>query len=372
MSDRKHHDPEQQAQLRAALNGTFFTADHLVHRKGDYDGKCRSCQQPDSQVHRHWKCEFFASCRSHLTQDQIDTILDLPPVVANHGWIPTPPSLLRFRKACLSIPDETQVFELVPCLDDELHMFTDGGCLTPTCPYSRLASWGVVVGSMQNDCDYPVAKRLLPGWIQTAARAEIMAVIAVFEYAMRLRTPFVLWVDSDRVFKKLSLFQKGQTRIASNQKDADLWIRLRTLYGHVGPLCIHVGKVVSHQDLTRTCDEAERWICAGNAAADATAAGAYQRFPSVLAAWEQLSGDIAQVCLMRDQIHRVLVRVGQKSFQKPAPRREDKQLPARISKEDVHLFEPGDLDVSTLAKRWAFPEADQVVAWLQSITDPQA
>ena len=82
--------------------------------------------------------------------------------------------------------------------------------------------------------------------------------------------------------------------------------------------------------------------------------------------------DLAQVCITRDQIHRVLVGIGQTSFQKPMPRKEDKQLPARISQEDVHVFEPAPLDTTTLAKRWNFPEAAQVVEWLLTIVDPQA
>ena len=368
----KRHEAEQQALLRTALNGTFFTADHLVHRNEEHDGRCRFCQQPDSQIHRHWKCPFFASCRSHLTQDQIAIILELPTIVATHGWIPIPPSLPKFRKLCLEIPDETWQFEQSTTPDNDIHLFTDGGCLAPTSPHCRLASWGVVRGSISDDRFVPLANGLLPGWVQTAARAEVMAVIAALEYITRLRKPFILWVDNDRVYKKLCLFQKGQQRIASNHKDADLWFRLRALFCQVGQLMQYVGKVVSHQDLSKAGDEAERWICQGNAAADRTAASAYQKFPILIQAWEELYRDIAQVCIMRDQIHRVLISVGQKSFQQPMPRKADKQLPARISQEDVHEFMPHTLDIQGLAKRWIFPEVEQVASWLLSIVDPQA
>ena len=370
-SQMRRFEPEQQALLRSALNGTFFTADHLVHRSEDQDGSCRFCQQPDSQLHRHWKCDFFKSCRGQLTQTQIDTLLDLPPVVATHGWIPTPPSLFMFRQACLLIPDESQVFEHVPCCDEEVHLFTDGGCISPTSQYCRLASWGVVVGTLSDDKYKPISNGLLPGWIQTAARAEVMAVIAAFDYIFRLRKNFSLWVDNDRVFKKLRQFQKGQMRITSNQKDADLWIRLRILFNSVGRFLLYVGMVVSHQDLSQASDEAERWICAGNAAADRTAASAYQRFPALVKAWENLYQDIAQVCIMRDQIHRVIVSVGQKSFQKPMPRRIDKQFPARITQEEVQVFEPRPLETDRLTKRWSFPEAGLVAEWLLSLVDPE-
>eukprot|EP00435_Cladocopium_sp_Y103_P073065 s548_g42.t1 len=362
-------EPEQKAIMRTALNGTFFTADHLVHRNEEHDGRCRFCQQPDSQLHRHWHCPFFQSCRAHLTQDQIQVILDLPAVVANHGWMPTPPSLVKFRQACMSLPDETAVFEWSSLPDTEIHMFTDGSCLTPTNALTRLASWGVTVGSIENDTFYPVSNGMVPGWVQTAARAEIYAVLSAFELALRLRKPFSVWVDNDRVYRKLCLFQRGNVRIASNHKDADLWTRLRTLYNHVGHLLQHVGKVVSHQDLSCAADEAERWLCAGNAAADRTAASAFQRFPVVVEAWETLCQDLAHLCILRSHVHRVFTSVGQKSFQVPAPKL-DRLLPARVRQEDVHVFEPTAVDTSQLAKRWNFPEADQIVAWLLSVVDP--
>ena len=249
VANMRRHDPEQQALLRAALNGTFFTADHLVHRQGEHSGLCRFCHEPDSQLHRHWKCPFFQSCRSHLTVDQIQAVLELPAVVANHGWVPKPPSLMEFRKQCLGLPDETADFIWPAHIEEMLFLFTDGSCMAPTSPWCRLASWGVVLGSVEHDVFQPVSNGLVQGWVQTAARAEIHAVLSAFEFVLRTRKPFALWVDNDRVYKKLQLFQRGCFRITSNQKDADLWMRLRSLYSHVGHLLQHVGKVVSHQNL---------------------------------------------------------------------------------------------------------------------------
>ena len=205
----KKWDAEQQAILRAALNGTFFTADHLVHRTEDHSGQCRFCGELDSQVHRHWHCPYFDSCRNHLTQAQIEAVLALPPVVANHGWVPEPPSLTKFRRLCLALPDETATFTWPSHLDDMLYLFTDGSCLAPTSPWCRCASWGVALGSIDQDDFQPISSGVVQGWVQTAARAEILAVLSAFEFALRTRQPFAIWVDNERVYKKMRLFQRG-------------------------------------------------------------------------------------------------------------------------------------------------------------------
>lgn len=192
-------EPEQQALLRAALNGTFYTADRLEHRNGNQSTKCRFCNAEDSQTHRHWLCPYFQQCRQHLTEEQVTAVLELPAVVANHGWIPEPPSLLVFRTQCMQISDETRHVVWPQNLEEELHFFTDGSCLAPTSSTGRLASWGIVLGSISGDKFEPVGNGLVPGWTQTAARAEIYAVIAALEVVARVPRPFYLWVDNDRV-----------------------------------------------------------------------------------------------------------------------------------------------------------------------------
>ena len=245
-------------------------------------------------------------------------------------------------------------------------------CLAPTSPWCRLASWGVVLGPRHTEAFHSISNGLVPGWVQTATRAEIHAVLSAFEFALRVHKPFALWVDNDRVYKKLRHFQRGYFRITSNQKDADLWIRLRCLYSHVGPLLVHVGKVVSHQNPEGAADEAESWIFGGNSAADSVAASAYHRFPELLQSWKQLYQDLANVSILRDQIHKVFVNVGQKSFTKPAERKDRPTAPARVERADVQLLAPTRISAQDLPRRWHFAEGQQVVDWLISILDEAA
>ena len=116
--------PESQALLRAALNGTFFTADRLAKRDPSQSSLCRFCQAEDSQMHRHWLCPYFAACRDHMTPQQVEMVLSLPSVIGNHGWIPTPPSVHPFRQACLATPDETLLFAWPTHVSQTSHALT--------------------------------------------------------------------------------------------------------------------------------------------------------------------------------------------------------------------------------------------------------
>ena len=164
----KGKEPESQELLMTSLNGTFFTADRQKHHEQNRDlpevDQCKFSGSTDSQIHRHCVCPRFANCRQ-LTKEQIDTILHLPPSVAAHGWMPEPPSLSKFQRMCVDIGDEHEWFVYPPSLPSILDCFTDGGCLAPIC---RLASWGFVVGDIENDQFHPVASGLVPGWCQTA------------------------------------------------------------------------------------------------------------------------------------------------------------------------------------------------------------
>ena len=103
--------PSDQAIMRVCLNGTFFTADRMKHCKdGVKTVNCSYCGKADSQFHRHWECEAFVSCRSHLSHEEVETIKTMPDSVVLHGWMPEPPSLRMFQKACQNVIDTTGSF----------------------------------------------------------------------------------------------------------------------------------------------------------------------------------------------------------------------------------------------------------------------
>lgn len=100
----------------------------------------------------------------------------------------------------------------------------------------------------------------------------------------------------------------------------------------------------------------------------------FMRFPEVLKVWKRVKEDVAAVCLFREQEHKTLVQVGIRSF--TAPPGEVVSAAAapvpRITREDIHEFTPIWVEPSTLSKRWAFPEASQVITWWCNLRHPES
>ena len=287
-------DRIDQGVLRTALNGTFFTADHLKYLPGELSQQCPFCGQPDSQLHRHWKCQKLSQARQHCDEPTRDLILSMDPAVYNHGWIPNPESLDKFRQCLIEIQNKTGEFHLPPVLPEHFHIFTDGSCLDPQDHFTRLAAWGMTIGTFDQPFDFfPVARGLIPGLIQTSARAELTAAIAALKLVARFQRPFTLWIDNDFVVQTLHKFASPRCENPlSKTPNHDLLQELFTWYNFVRHLTPEVVKVCSHQDLNKIVDPIEAWVIRGNNSADETAGRAYCSFPEVMQVRSQLVQEI--------------------------------------------------------------------------------
>lgn len=366
-------EPEKQALLRTCLNGTFFTADRLKHQQKkqgqEENDKCQFCGMPDSQTHRHWDCPFFQDCRA-LSEDQIATVRSLPPAVHAHGWMPEPPSLSKFQAACLTIPDEHVDFVWPPSLPTQLECFTDGACLAPTSPNGRFAAWGVVIGDPVTLQFHPISNGLVPGWMQTSLRGEIWAVLSSCQFALLTGKQIRVWCDNDLVVKRVLRYQRSSVPVKPNSTNADLWTKLQSLVLRLGPR-LSIVKICSHQDLSTACDEGERWIFAGNEAADRLAQNAYLRFPELYTLWERLQSDIESIHILRNKIHTTLLAIAQKAVRhghsvldKP-----DKQLPSRIHSSEVQVVSLAGFADTNFGPRYDCPEGHKIAAWLVQLED---
>ena len=301
----QHLDPESQALLRVALNGTFFTADRQKYhatKKGDPDAdKCVFCGQLDSQLHRQWDCSHFDSIRP-LTRDQIETLKGLPPCITNHGWMPEPPVMHKYQSALLAIPDEHADFVWPAVVPPHLECFTDGSCLSPTSPVGRLASWGVVLGDPDMQQFHPLACGLVPGWLQTTLRGELWATISAMTFAVQTARSVRIWCDNQMVVNRLCKANQHSRLVACNRANADLWNQAYQLARQLGDR-LEIIKISSHQDPAAAKDEGEAWLFAGNAAADRLAEHAFSMHPQVHRLWEQLKNDIEAIHIMRNKVH---------------------------------------------------------------------
>ena len=365
-------EPESKALLRTCLNGTFFTADRQQHHERNRDqpdaDKCKFCGEPDSQVHRHWRCPHFSHCRQ-LTEAQITTLLELPPAVTAHGWMPEPPSLVQFQQCCMGIRDEHTDFILPHHIPLVLDCFTDGGCLAPTSPVARLASWGFVLGNVEEDRFDPIACGLVPGFCQTALRGEIIAAVSAIKFALHVKRPARLWADNDMVVKKIRKFQSHPVDIKPNQTNADLWRTLQQAVHAIGPE-LEVFKVNSHQDHTTAKDEAETWLFRGNDAADHLAQTAVLSNPRVYHTWKQLQNDLDTLHIMRNKVHQTLVAVAKEAVRHSEPRQLDRQHPCRIDVSELVETDFSFLVGAELTAKYDCTEGRRIAAWCQTLCVP--
>eukprot|EP00438_Fugacium_kawagutii_P012174 Skav205390 [mRNA] locus=scaffold1642:40459:42228:- [translate_table: standard] len=364
-------DPGDQAVLRTCLNGTFFTADHAKHSQPGASDRCPWCQEPDSQLHRHWFCPQFQVCRA-IAADQVQELVDISPCMANHGWVPEPPSIRQFKITC-SQQTLNMHFELPHVMPDHLHVFTDGGCKSPECPYSRYASWGVAVASHDFHTYHAVASGLLPGWIQTVLRAEIQAVVQACRFAMQVRRSLTLWIDNWVVYRKVCRIIQGSFKVKPNQTNADMWKLLQETLLRLHPLPVRVQHVYSHQSLEHAT-EAEIFAFRGNEVADHLATAELNAFSEQREQSLQVQRDLKQVRFLRDKVHHTLIQVGKAAIQ---------QRPSQVPTEPSAASEttvPDDLPPlqvpavhsADLSRRYQWEGMVEFFTWLQDLTHDNA
>lgn len=194
-TERLHHySHEQMGLLRVALNRTFFTRDKLIHSGHFTSTACPWCSEPRGSIfHRHWECPHFQNSRSMVDSAVFHQLPELSDCALQHGWVGLSPVLNEFCQCLDLAPDLTQDFHVDASSMTTLYLFTDGSCLNPRCPFSRIASWGVVCADLENDVFQEVSQGPLQGLHQTIFRAECVAVISAVKFGLHARKPF--WIS---------------------------------------------------------------------------------------------------------------------------------------------------------------------------------
>ena len=106
-----HVPPDIRALLHRALNGTFWTEDHLHHIAEADTPQCKWCSERDSCYHRIWLCPHFTATRAQvlarhpgaagLVQPEC-----LPERQSHHAWPCEPTGLRSLWRLLAKIPDE--------------------------------------------------------------------------------------------------------------------------------------------------------------------------------------------------------------------------------------------------------------------------
>ena len=364
--------PDHQGVLIAALNGTWYTNDKGA---ADSNKDCRFCGQPDSALHRHWLCPHFEAQRARCPSQVRCQILASPPVCGAHGWVPTPNSLREFRAALLMLPTLEAAFESQPNLPSELALFTDGGCLEPSCAYSRVSYWGVSIASDEDPWVFrPLSAGLVPGWQQSAMRAELYAVLSALTFIASVQRPARLWIDNQRALSGLLALINNEVTVPVNRKNADIWQSIHDIVPTCRSLVLGVHKVTSHQGPEGLTNPYERWAATGNSAVDRLAESAVSAHPQILQLHLRLKAGLRAVRELRYHVHDVIIRVGlaaapaqrsQGPTEHDPPRIDPNCVPAQVTTLSIAMPR-GQRFVGLL-----FPGAQRFLAWMASLNGVQ-
>eukprot|EP00435_Cladocopium_sp_Y103_P075306 s50_g56.t1 len=273
-----------------------------------------------------------------------------------HGWFVEDVVDRDFRKALMTIPDTTGVFEHVPALPSTLHLFVDGSCLEPQNPRLRLATWGVTVALLPETAFTPVALGGVPGLYQTILRAELCATIAAVRFALVHRRPFWIWTDNQLVYRRVREYSFAHAKPPKQSKnDHDLWTPLFRLMRAACRLDLfqHVVTVASHQRLT-LMGVVDKWAVEGNDSADRAAARARQGLPAqVLNTWHLLRHALTQRETACRDFHKMLVLFGLRCVETKTDQAErDEQTWEALPKS----FEGSETEISLVGLPGVMPE----------------
>eukprot|EP00435_Cladocopium_sp_Y103_P013223 s3565_g3.t1 len=368
--------PRDRAILRCAMNGTFFTADHLKHRDTPGDTRCKMCMQPDSLLHRNWECEALAPCRKHMTAEQKSTLQQMPAATHLQGWFPAPSELAHFRQLLEALPSvcEGHAAPFVPlsCHDEPLHYFTDGSCLRPHDKFARICAWGVAVANPKDLWKFePIASGCLPGRHQTVVRSELAAATAAVYDARVRNRPFCIWSDNARVVSLLhQMYDQPDRQWSPKTANHDAINALASEFREAASLCKGIFKVASHQSIQPSTSAAERWSFYGNETADSLATRAYQSQPRLMLSWTVLCTQLDHMRTLRDAMHRMLIDIGLMCMAKPTPATQStspspKPPPASLPMTSWKL--PQQLPPE--AHQYVLPETPAILRWVHSLHD---
>ena len=316
---------EDQGILRVAMNGTFYTNDKLVHGHTVQSKACPWCPSEDSITHRHLHCPYMRDFWEAIPESRREEIQDAPPCLVNHLWFPDLQASPFFRKALLTIPDTTDVFEPLNFQSDIYHLFTDGSCLKPETPRLRLATWAVVAANLQTQQFEPVSTGGVTGLLQTIGRAEFLAALAALRFLLTVSKGGFIWIDNLLVQQTVRDYLQGGAPPEIMDADHDLKQRIFSVCRRLQTQQIPVKavKVRSHEDETAYTEFVERWAIRGNNQADRLASEARRSLPTaILQIWPGLVHQHDRQVQWRKDLRHLFLQVGKRALQTKSEREE--------------------------------------------------
>ena len=306
----KGFGPVDQVYLRCHLDGTLFTQNGRAKFTPGVTSKCPWCPLKDGFHHRAWICPHFASCRAHLTADQLAVVSTLPSCLQNHGCPVILPEWDVFARFLLLDDGFCRMSPVIPptlVTPEPVTLFLDGTSAHPKEPKLRYAAWAVTVvpggpGTLDN--------RLLMGGhvvglVQSPFRAELTAMVCAVRWAVQRGQLVHLWSDCQGVVRGLQRLLQ-QRPLKRNRPHSDLWMCLQELLVGEGRSLVKVFKVVSHGQTAQATGPLEEWAYWHNNLTDRAADAINQRRSPEF--WEAWTGLVKAVHFHR-RLHVAILQV---------------------------------------------------------------
>ena len=289
---------------------------------------------------------------------------DLPEVLTCSGWSLAATTQHQWDEYLVALTPSQ-----VPCwrLEGPINIFTDGSCFGQHSVQTRFAGWAVVFAATEaiHDCTGSLVldSGVLPGYLQSAVRAEIFAVLRALLITQNLECKVMIWCDCDAVVKRMRRLLVGHD-LKIGCSHSDLWTLIqKCIRRRRGPTMIT--RVAAHQEEHTAKDVFTEWCIRHNALADRQAVRAngtrpasfWSLFHSHLSALDNITGINRAIQQVQLDISREVVRLGEPAKLDVAPL--DLELPPP-SKAWCPL--PA-LQIPAQAVRWY---GDVMVRWIVS------
>ena len=290
---------EEQLLLTHNLLGAFQSEKQKSLWAEDSQGICKLCGAEDTKEHRLLFCPSLESVRNKHP-GAIRILKQCRP-----EWIHIPCARLHpdvmIHRALMHHLHNSKVNDM-PDLSDIHHVkfFTDGGCMFPTDPFARIATWSVVMEYVPRGVDPQMVQHVVcnnssndNSWSpchtvlglglvhgkQTAGRGEIQSILHAIRLANTIppTIPAVFTTDAQYVCNIVDQIVKNTYKTGLHKKaNPDI---VTCLANEWDPDRFTVRKIKSHRHFASTESSDDFWQVLGNHCADKAATAALNHMP---------------------------------------------------------------------------------------------
>ena len=228
------------------------------------DALCKHCGQEDDAEHRLLHCPYYQHARAHIPEGQA---LQWPTLLVTRGLSRKPTAMAAWEALNSTRPWP----EMQECLDQGMHLFTDGS--TEGSRSVPKAAWSVVMLEPGSFNYALVQSGPLPGK-QCNYRAEMFATLVAIHSSVN----GTVYIDNKSVVQGLHrLQQDGWDHLYWNKSpEIQLWREIWNVLTLKEPQSWTFSHVRSHRDFRQQPSDFQAWTAFGNEVADRYAKKANQ------------------------------------------------------------------------------------------------